>query len=525
MRLRRVFSIIAAMVLLLSILSPALAHAAPEVVDASNVNIDNVSVAPDSLAGDGTVTLSFTASLDAIAVSSISGLRLMKGSTQLTLSPDDVELQPTGSGTQFTSRVPVQAAELGKPITLTLSWGGYSAAESKAFQITVDSAAAAEPKVSFTRKISKTSVSKGETVTLEYTVENTGSVNLTNLLVTDDGIDGMQQKRDSLTVGSSATFTYQYDVNADFTSEPKLTYQANGRPYSKTVAAKKVTLSSAELEAVLEASPSSVGMGDETTLICTLTNSGNVKLTGITIADSTLGSKLFSTASLEAGATKAFSKTVALTKTTKFKYTITAKDESGKKYTFKSNELEVKVSEAAAKYDLAVTASADVLQLATPGEVNFVITATNKATAPVANIRVVDQDGKTVKTLDTLNPGTKKIDYATTVDRNTSFKFYLVVNGEDGEYKVSSDPIDITVTNGASTATASPSAEPEDTTSVEPSPSDTAAAATPGTTANGLSATMVALFVVGALIVITLIVLVSMIAKERKQRGKRRPAR
>ena len=499
MRLRRVFSAFVAALLLAVLMPPVVALA-----DA-NVTIDSVSVNPTSLDGAGGVVLTVKASVAQNSADGITGAFIGKGGQKLS---EPINIAP-GEQQTITCPLPVSADELGKKMNLQLAWDGGGAID---FTVTVNATASAEPSVSFSRSFSKSAAAKGDTVTISYKITNTGSVELTNLLVTDNDLEDVTLTHPSLAPGKTRTLTYDKKVDADFTSTPKLTYTANGKTYTKTLPSKTVSLLDAKVNVVLEASKSEVASGDEISLDCTITNAGNLDLTSITVSDDTLGSKLYTSSSLKAGAKKSFSKSVTLTETTKFRFVVKAKGADGNSYTFNSNSETVKVTDAeatepAANYDLEILASSDTLQLSQPGDVNFTITVNNKSDASVADVKVVDQDDQIVKEFDILPVGENQFTYSASVTETKEFNFYAVIDGENGEYRVASGPVEITVAGAEATAT--PVA------SVEPSPTVTPAASSGGS----LGSLMVALAVVGVLIIITAVVLVAMIVKDRKQRS------
>ena len=504
MRLRRVFSVFVSLVLVLAALPPTVALAA------ADVSIVSTSVNPTTLSGAGEVTLSVGVKVADNSADKATGVYVARDGDRLS----DVYDIDAGDEQTISCTLPVSEDDLGHSISLQLLWDGGG---SLSFSVKVEGEEAAEPEVSFSRSFSQSSAAKGSEVTISYKISNTGSVPITDLVVTDEKAGDVSLTYSKLSAGKSKTLTYKHTMDSDLTSEPKLTYEANGKTYTKSLSAKTVSLSTADMDVVLEASQSEVASGGEITLSCSITNTGNLNLKSITVSDDTLGSDLFTTSSLKTGIRKEFTKSVTLTETTKFRFVVTAKDSDGNTYTFRSNSETVKISGAeetapAADYDLEILASSDTLQLTQAGDVNFTITVNNKSDASVADVKIVDQDGVVIKEFDILPVGENPFVYRASVTQTTDFNFYAVVEGENGEYRVASGPVEITVTDGA--ASASPTA------SIEPSPSATQVT---GGSNGSLGSLMVALLIVGFLIVITVIVLVVMILKDKRQREQ--PAR
>ena len=503
MRLRRVFSVIVSLVLILAVLPPTGAQAA------ADVSIVSTSVNPTSLSGAGEVTLNVGVKVAENSADKATGVYVARDGERLS----DVYDIDAGDEQTISCTLPVSASDLGNSISLRLLWDGGG---SLSFSVKVNGEASVEPQVSFSRSFSQSTAAKGAEVTISYKISNTGSVPITDIVVTDAKAGDVTLTYSKLNPGKSKTLTYKHTMDADLTSEPKLTYEANGKTYTKSLSAKTVSLSTADVDVVLEASQSEVASGDEITLSCSITNTGNSNLKNIKVSDETLGSDLFTSSSLKTGIRKEFTKSVTLTETTKFRFVVTAEDADGNTYTFRSNSETVKVSGSeetapATEYGLEILATSDTLQLTQAGDVNFTITVNNKSDAAVAGVKVVDQDGLVIKEFDILPVGENPFVYRASVTQTKQFNFYAVVEGEDGEYRVASGPVEITVTDGAA---ASPTA------SIEPSPSATQVT---GGNNGSLGSLMVALLIVGFLIVITVIVLVAMIVKDKRQREQ--PAR
>jgi hypothetical protein len=211
-----------------------------------------------------------------------------------------------------------------------------------------------------------------------------------------------------------------------------------------------------------------------------------------------------------------FSKTVELTQTTKFQYFITARDDAGRTYTTRSNELEVTVASGDGQYSIEIMASPDAIQLSEPGKVSFDITVTNKGAAPVANVDVMNQDGEPLKHYDSLPTGVSKFTCEKFIDKTSTFDFSLVVNADTGKYIRSTGPLEIKMTGQAATPgqtmqAASPRPSPTDNASVSGKPAQAS-----------LGSIFVAMLVIGVLIAITIVVLVIMIISDKVRKKKRK---
>lgn len=512
MRMRRVFIIFVSSILLAATGFGSVALA-EDSYTSDGVTLSNIRTSPDSLPGSGQVSITVHMAVD---------------TSREAGGISNVHIEGTGVSSDYIDNIPIAGEadlhctlflnedQLGKQITLSAKWEGSG--EGIPFAITVPSSTPDAPQVTFTRTMDKTSVAAGGTVNIIYNVKNTGLVDITDLVVTDEGIGtSMSLTQSSLKAGSTTALPYSYTVDADFTSKPVLTYKAGGKTYTANCPAKTVALKIVQLDAVLRAiTPDVAKSGDEVTLVCDLVNTGNMKLTSIVISEATLGNKLFTAASLEKDATMQFSKKIMLTQTTKFQYVITAKDDAGHTYTTKSNELEVIVESGSDQYNIEIMASPDAIQLAEPGKVSFEITITNKGTEPVSNVSVLDQNGLVLKAFETLATGVTQIPYDIVIDKTTGFNFSVVVPGTDNtnNYQRSTGLLEIKVTD----ATATPVATNGATASPSPADTETAASTSGSASPSNISTILTAMLVVGVLIIITIIVLVVMIISDKKKR-------
>lgn len=504
MRLRRVL-FLSAICFALFIALFAGGVLALEEFSAGGVTLSNIRLSPASLPGAGTV---------AVAVHiKVADNRNEGGLTNVRVegpgaASETVAEIPIGGESELGFTLQVAASQLGAPLHLALKWEG--APDGLPFTVTVPSSAPAEPKVSFTRTVDKTTFSKGDSVTLVYKIENTGSVDISDITVTDDGIPGMTLTKNAVAAGGSASLNYTFAPEASFTSAPKLAYEAGGKTYTAACDPVAVTMRSLELQAALEAAPPEVSAGGDVTLLCTLVNSGTVRLTNVTIAEASLGSKLFPAVTLDKGTSRQFSRKVTLTKTATFQYEISAKDEKGNPVTFKSNALEVKVTPTGA-FNLAIAAVPDALQLSQPGRVNFNIIVRNNGDDAVADAVVKDQSGNVLSQYALLPAGESRLTYFKDIETTTQFNFSLSAPAGDGSaYEVSSGPVEVVV--------AGPAASPPPSATQTPAAAATPQA-TPEASSGRMGALLTALIIVGFLIVVTVVVLVAMVVADRRKRA------
>jgi uncharacterized repeat protein (TIGR01451 family) len=510
MRMRRVYITVFIGLFCLVSLLPGTALAQDD-----GVTVSSVMVSPASLPGDGQVTVTATVSVSSGREGG--GITDVRIGGEGVSSGAPVDSIAAGSAQAVSCLLNVAAGQLGQPIQLAVEWKdettgtpGHTPFPSP---IVV---ASSENQVSFTRAVSpdKPSVLKGETVRLTYTVRNEGTADVSELAVTDGGIPGMQQAQASLPAGETATFTCDCAMNAEMVSTPKLTYRINGEPYTVECTPRTVSVRILQLNAVLSSIPASVSSGGAVLLNCSIENSGNVKLTNIAVADSA-GNKLYSLDSLDRNESHAFSRMLLLTQSAHFQFTISARDDSGDTASFKTNELEVSVTSSGGRPDATIQADPDALQLAESGEVGFDIRISNNGPGPLLNAHVEDQGGNTVRAFPSLLPGETEFIYRASIDATTQFNFSLVVPGEQGDFRVETGPIEIKLASDAPSGSAVPL----------PSPSGGSADVSGPARTGGLDWLVNVLLIIGALILVTIGVMVVLTVRDRKRDAKRKDRR
>lgn len=184
-----------------------------------------------------------------------------------TVAPDDV-------GT-WTNTVTVDADELSEPVT------------SNRVSVTVDAPA---PALSATLLASPGSVTAGDTIDLDATVENTGNVALTGVTVVDPDVPGCAVEIGTLAVGASQAVECQYQtVDPDDVGPWTHQLSVDADQLETAVASNEVSVAvlapnTPALSISQAADESSVAAGTPVHLHVTVTNEGNVALSDVAIS-------------------------------------------------------------------------------------------------------------------------------------------------------------------------------------------------------------------------------------------------
>ena len=151
------------------------------------------------------------------------------------------------------------------------------------------------------------SASVGDTITYTFTVTNTGDITLTGVSVVDDMLGSVTLGTTTLVPDQSTSGTKTYTVvEGDLPGPIINTATATGTdPVGGVVtdlASESVSIIFiSDIELVKEADVSSVSIGNIITYTFTVTNTGYVTLTGVSIVDDMLGSVTLGTTTLASG--------------------------------------------------------------------------------------------------------------------------------------------------------------------------------------------------------------------------------
>ncbi len=444
-----------------------------------------------------------------IAAKTVTNAKITKGGKTVG-TPGDIE-----AGDRWEGGCNVDSSEAGSTVSLELSYtgsDGQSHSQSVSVSIPQSETTTTAPpatttpptdtgKASASVKVSasETNVKQGENVKLTYVVTNTGDKTLTYVEVSEPSL-GKINSGENLKPGEKLTFTYTLkNITQSFQSKPRLTYIADGKTQAVSGNTVNITVATAKLTATLEVSESQIDPGDSITLTGKVTNKGDITFKSVTISEKSLG-ELGSVSNMGSGESKTVTKQVTPQDSAVYQLVVTAVDSSGKKYTYSSKSVTVKVADNPVPVTIDLTAQTDTVQLSEPGMVSFSIDVDNISNKTLNNVKITDQNDNTVQVISELPAGSENIQYECMVNVTTEFIFTATVEVDGVTSNFRSAPIKVTIANDETTVSGETTTLAETTT-----PGETTVSAGGG---NTLTKVLIGLVVVIAIVITALIALV-----------------
>ena len=337
--------------------------------------------------------------------------------------------------------------------------------------VTIQTEAAA-PQMTATYTVTPSSARKGQKVNVEYTLSNTGNIELRSITVSNDGISDKKLSAPSLSVGEKITLQDSFTMgDSELVSKPTITYQAAGDSKEYTIsdmARKTITVAQDGLEAELTTDAGeNLYPGEKVNVTLTMKNSGNSGYTGLTATLSD-GTVIASNVDLAAGAT--FEQTIEWTptQTTTLTADVTGSDDSGEAISVTSGEVTVTTQDASRALVLSVSAQAQRTEIfSEPAVVRFAVVVSNIGQTDSTTL-TVKEAGTTVATIPSLPSGESRtlvFDLETSIAGQIQFE----VSGKDdagNEKAYTSNIIQLTYVEPTPEPTATPAP-----TAVPPTPS------------------------------------------------------
>ena len=334
-----------------------------------------------------------------------------------------------GAGVNYTTNSFTLSDDDTKRAALSITYTDFDGlVRLKQIYVSVESG---EPGITLGREIlphsgTVSTIKLGDTITIAYTITNTGNatledIHLSDALIGDIGTIVM------LSPGQSQRAEVEYKViDAKAVSAPKVVFRTisglSSQTYESQLDPLSILPAQAKLTLTLKADKTTAQIGDEVTLTLSLINEGNMDLKDIKISEPELGEQTVK--ELAAGASFVSPRTIKLAATKTFVVSVTALDAQGKKLTVTSEPIVITVSALTAANDrVVVTASADVTTLTEAGKVTFSLHVINRGPEAVSSVKITESTLGTVYTLNSLPVGDKVVSLTVDVDKTTSFVF------------------------------------------------------------------------------------------------------
>ena len=377
------------------------------------------------------------------------------------------ESSVTYTGNWLVTQDQINAGKINYYIQYTVDTGSGPQTNTRTIPVTIQAETAA-PQLTATYTVSPVSAREGQTVTLSYTLANTGNIELRNISIANEGITKDKVTRASLSVGEKVTVTDTFTMGSkELVSQPKITYQAVGSDKTLTIsdlARKTITVAEDGLDVTVKAeNTKGVYPGEAVEFTLEMKNSGNTTYTGLVATDDA-GQTVASGVELAPGASYTGTFTRTFTADTSVSVSVAGSDGSGESVTVVSSEVPVTAQDAsrALILDVSAQAGAEIIY-SEPAVVRFAVTIRNTGETDATNL-TVKQGATTVAKVASLPSGESR---TLVFDLQTSiagqFRFDVVGKDADGlERTYSSDILKVSYVapTPAPTATPKPTAVP-----------------------------------------------------------------
>lgn len=263
-----------------------------------------------------------------------------------------------------------------------------------------------EPVVEIRRHIAPTMARKGQNVSVIYEISNVGNVDITDVEIKEATAVSKSVGRIALVrAGEKATHTFTVKMGTrKITSSAAITYKANGETYKASVDKADIRYGDVKLDATLKADKKGGNPGDTLTLTLTVKNSGKSDYENVTVTDPTLGT-VFTGLTVKAGETITEEKSITITESAEFVFTVSGADASGATVETATGVVSITAVDPDKVVDLTVEAVADRSTVyVLPGIVKFTVKVTNNSPSEAKDVSV-SASGVTLYTFDTIQPG------------------------------------------------------------------------------------------------------------------------
>lgn len=405
-------------------------------------------------------------------------------------------LQPNESKSFRINNYTINEYQIGGTIPITFEW--YESGEFMSLDYPLEiKERTAQPSISLSRSVDKTSGRAGDKIALTYTVTNTGNVNINGIKIQDSISQENIAEGISLTSGESKKVTYEITLQEDVTSKPV----AMGTSEDGTeVSAEASSTALSVLNPLLEVSVVQNAEEQDGTFNVVIKNTGNVDLEQITLQDDA-GVIIEDGKKLAAGEESLYTHIIQSVEERQLIVTATcvAPELGDETLTFKSEGISVAPTYSQEDIVVTVEARLDKAELSEPGDVTVYFTVQNQSPIALNNFIIGEKTAGDLVNSEILPQGSQQFETIIPIARSGQLNF--VLRYEDSlnrEYSQELDPINILVTSTVPTET--PQIASQETTNT--------------------SILFILILVLAALLIIAVITLIVVVIRERLARSR-----
>lgn len=339
-----------------------------------------------------------------------------------------------GETTAFSQSVSIPAAMLGQPIGFDIAWTENGEQKYSTASVTVlnSGAGLAEAALSVSVKASSSQASRGESITLTYTITNSGITPVSGVSLTDKEIGGRQAMISDVTVEPGTPYVYIHEFtmgSSTVVSAPVVTYTgADGSTVTVTGSEKTLGMVNSKISVSVTQGAASEE-GQQFTIA--LTNNGNQRISKIKITDE-LGNAVNSDAiSLAIGESRTLTYTVPTTETRNVVFNISGIDATNTNYSDHTETYVVR------KYIdpslIGISFSAEVASpLDSTGSISLNFTVENTGSMDMQNLKLSESEYGLLYMLESVPRGTQTINQKMSVGSPRDLIFKLEIEDPSG---------------------------------------------------------------------------------------------
>ena len=318
------------------------------------------------------------------------------------------EQSVTYTGKWHVTKEQIEKGKINYYIQYTVDTGSGPQKATRTVPVTIQTEEAA-PQLTATYSVSPASAREGQTVTLSYTLSNTGNVELRNIVIENDGVSKEELAQPSLSVGEKVTLTDSFKMGKkELVSKPSITYQAaesNKKLTISDLARKTITVAEDGLEIYLTGkNTENVYPGEKIALTIELKNTGNAAYKGLSAVLSD-GTAVASGVELAAGASVKKEIEWTASENTALTASVSGSDSNGEAVAVVSGELNITTQDASRALMLNIYADvAENVIHSEPAVVRFGVVVENIGETDAATL-TIEQAGTTVAKIPSLPAG------------------------------------------------------------------------------------------------------------------------